>query len=134
MSSMKIWALGAALAAALPQLATAQTLRWSSQGDIATMDPYAHTEKLHVQHPPPCLRSAGAPQPQARDRAGPGDSLENRRPDRWPLRARPGVKFHNGDAFNADDVVASDARLLDPTARARGNLANVILGPRRSTT
>ena len=36
------------------------------------------------------------------------------------------MKFHNGNPFTADDVVASISRILDPGARARGNLANVV--------
>ena len=42
----------ALIAAALASPAAAKSLKWSSQGDIATMDPYAHTESFtaNVQH------------------------------------------------------------------------------------
>ena len=46
---MKRAPAAAALVAAMTFCAApagAQTLRWSSQGDIATMDPYAHTESF----------------------------------------------------------------------------------------
>ena len=126
MSSMKIWALGAALAAALPQLATAQTLRWSSQGDIATMDPYAHTESFtsNVQHHvyDPLVRRNR----KLEIEPALATSWKIVSPDRWRFTLRPGVVFHNGNPFTADDVVASVTRLLDPGARARGNLSNVV--------
>lgn len=32
----------------------------------------------------------------------------------WQFKLRDGVKFHNGEAFNADAVVASVARVIDP--------------------
>ena len=128
MSSMKIWALGAALAAALPQLATAQTLRWSSQGDIATMDPYAHTESFtsNVQHHvyDPLVRRNR----KLEIEPALATSWKIVSPDRWRFTLRPGVVFHNGNPFTADDVVASVTRLLDPGARARGNLSNVDQG------
>ena len=106
--------------------ASAQTLRWSSQGDIATMDPYAHTESFtsnmhHYVYDPLVRRNRKLEIEPAL-----ATSWSIVAPDRWRFVLRQGVKFHNGDAFNADDVVASIARLLDPTARARGNLANVI--------
>jgi peptide/nickel transport system substrate-binding protein len=34
----------------------------------------------------------------------------------WTFRLRPGVKFHNGAAFTADDVVYSLNRILDPNS------------------
>ena len=133
MSSMKVWALGAALAVALPQLATAQTLRWSSQGDIATMDPYAHTESFtsNVQHHvyDPLVRRNR----KLEIEPALATSWKIVSPDRWRFTLRPGVVFHNGNPFTADDVVASVTRLLDPGARARGNL-RTSSGPRRSTT
>jgi peptide/nickel transport system substrate-binding protein len=116
--------MAAFLAAAAPT--SAQTLRWSSQGDIATMDPYAHTESFtsNMQHHifDPLVR---------RDRnmqiePALATSWRVVAPDRWRFVLRRDVKFHDGSSFTADDVVASIARLLDPTARARGNLANVI--------
>jgi peptide/nickel transport system substrate-binding protein len=105
--------------------AEAKTLRWSSQGDIATMDPYAHTESFtsnmhHHIYDPLVRRNKGL---QIEPALATSWTIEA--PDRWRFKLRQGVKFHNGNAFTADDVVASVTRLLDPAARARGNLSNV---------
>ena len=32
----------------------------------------------------------------------------------WEVKLRPGVKFHNGEPFNADAVVFSIKRIIDP--------------------
>lgn len=39
---------------------------------------------------------------------------ENVEPNRWRFKLRDGVEFTNGEKFNADAVVASVARVLDP--------------------
>jgi peptide/nickel transport system substrate-binding protein len=123
-----VMAAGAALVTPLGTpfgAAEAKTLKWSSQGDIATMDPYAHTESFtsNMQHHiyDPLVRRGRDLQIQ------PGLATAWRivEPSRWRFTLRQGVKFHNGNGFTADDVVASVARLLHPDARARGNLSNV---------
>ena len=115
----------AAAALSVPATADAKTLKWSSQGDIATFDPYAHTESftsnMHHHVYDPLVR---------RDRnlqiePALATKWSSVAPDRWRFELRRGVKFHNGNAFTAADVVASITRLLDPDARARGNLSNV---------
>ena len=118
---------GAILAApALAPEASAKTLRWSFQGDIATLDPYAHTESftanvLHHIYDPLVRRNKDlAIEPAL------AESWQIIEPTRWRFKLRQGVKFHNGNAFDADDVVAAITRLLDPAARARGNLATVV--------
>jgi peptide/nickel transport system substrate-binding protein len=35
-------------------------------------------------------------------------------PSTWEIKLRPGVKFHNGEPFNADAVVFSVKRIIDP--------------------
>ena len=37
-------------------------------------------------------------------------------PSAWRFRLRPGIKFTDGEAFNADSVVASVRHVLDPKA------------------
>jgi peptide/nickel transport system substrate-binding protein len=105
--------------------ASANTLRWSSQGDIVTFDPYAHTESftsnvLHHVYEPLVRRSDTLEIEPAL-----ATSWELVAPDRWRFTLREGVTFHNGNSFDADDVVASLERLLHPDARARGNVSNV---------
>jgi len=122
----RILLAGAVLAGLAASTADAKTLRWSFQGDIATLDPYAHTESftanvLHHIYDPLVRRDRNlAIEPAL------ALSWEVVEPTRWRFKLRPGVKFHNGNAFDADDVVASITRLLDPAARARGNLATVL--------
>lgn len=117
-------ALAGALAFAAP--ATSKTLKWSSQGDIVTLDPYAHTESFtsNVQHHiyDPLVRRNR----KLEIEPALATSWKIVEPARWRFTLRQGVKFHGGETFNADDVVASVTRLLDPTSRAKGNLANVV--------
>ena len=35
-------------------------------------------------------------------------------PRTWQVKLRPGIKFHNGEPFNADAVVYSIKRIIDP--------------------
>lgn len=114
------------LATAVISPGSAKTLKWSSQGDIATMDPYAHTESFtsnmqHHVYDPLVRRNKDLQIEPALATA-----WKIVAPDRWRFTLRQGVKFHNGNAFSADDVVASIARLTHPEARARGNVSNVV--------
>ena len=126
MKALKLFVLAGLSLAALGGAASGKTLRWSSQGDIATMDPYAHTESftsnLHHHVFDPLVRRNR----KLEIEPALATSWSVVAPDRWRFVLRRDVTFHNGKPFTADDVVASVTRLLDPGARARGNLSNVV--------
>ncbi|MGE5615785.1 MAG: ABC transporter substrate-binding protein, partial [Bacillota bacterium] len=121
-------ALGAAaLAVALGAMpaAEAKTFRWSSQGDITTLDPHANNEGLtngflnHIYEPlvgrdkqlkiEPCLAV----------------SWERVAPDTMRFKLRPNVRFHDGSPFTADDVVFTVQRALSDTSNFKPYLAGV---------
>lgn len=123
----KILLRAAALAAllALGAAADAKTLRYSSQGDITTLDPHANNEgftnafldgvyeplvtrgkDLKVQ---PCLAL----------------SWQQAGPTATRFKLRPGVRFHDGTPFTADDVVFSVSRALSDTSNFKPYLAGV---------
>jgi peptide/nickel transport system substrate-binding protein len=114
-----------ALTAALAAPAVAQTLRWANDGDVLTLDPYAHTESftssfLHHIYEPLVRRDADLAFEPAL-----ATSWELVEPTRMRFQLREGVTFHDGAPFTAADVVASIERLIHPDARARGNLSSV---------
>jgi len=39
-------------------------------------------------------------------------------PKTWEVKLRPGIKFHNGEPFNADAVVLSVKRIIDPNFKS----------------
>ena len=117
---------GLVIAATLAGGASAEVLRWSSQGDIVTFDPYAHTESftssvLHHVYEPLVRRAKSLEIEPAL-----ATEWEVVEPTRWRFTLRDGVTFHNGNPFTADDVVASFERLMHPDARARGNVSGVV--------
>ena len=114
-----------ALATVCSPGAFAETLRWSFQGDVATLDPYAHTESftsnfLHHIYEPLVRRDRDLAFEPAL-----ATSWELVEPTVWRFKLRPGVTFHDGAPFTADDVVASIERITHPDARAKGNLRAV---------
>src|SRR5687767_7363095 len=124
-TSMRLAIAALVAALSITPLAHARTLRWSSQGDILTMDPHAQNEGLnnsvsdHIYEPlvtrgkdlkvEPCLALSW--------------QLVN--PTTMRFKLRPNVKFHDGAAFTADDVVFSIERALAPTSNFKPYLQGV---------
>jgi len=115
---MKSLITTAALAALLlGGAASAQTLRWASQGDPQTMDPHSQNESMTNM-----MNGQVYERLVSRDRnlnivPGLATSWEQTGPLTWRFKLRPGVKFHDGGAFTADDVVYSINRAKELTSQ-----------------
>jgi peptide/nickel transport system substrate-binding protein len=128
--SAKRLALTAALltATALTSVSVeARTLRWARSGDALTLDPHAQNEG-----PTHALNHHIYETLALRDQKGnmiPGLATSWRTlpndPTVWEFKLRQGVKFHNGAAFNADDVVFSMNRAMQPTSEMKGLLTSI---------
>jgi peptide/nickel transport system substrate-binding protein len=94
----------------------AQTLRWASQGDAQTMDPYSQNELL--------TNAMNGQVYEAlinRNKAMGLDPVlatewQQLSPLQWRFKLRPDVKFHDGTPFTADDVVFSVQRAREATS------------------
>jgi peptide/nickel transport system substrate-binding protein len=117
-----------ALAAAIgliTSVANANTFTWSSSLDALSMDPHStnnsftnafvsnmyeglvrFNEKLVIE---PALATA----------------WRSTSPTVWRFTLRQGVKFHNGETFDADDVVFSYQRTNTPGSLVKGNLSDI---------
>jgi peptide/nickel transport system substrate-binding protein len=109
-----------ALAAALLSApAAGKTLRWASQGDPQTADPYSQNEGLTNM-----FSQAVHDTLVMRDNAlklvpGLAVSWQQVNATTWRFNLRRGVKFHDGSPFTADDVVFSYERAQHPNSQMR---------------
>jgi peptide/nickel transport system substrate-binding protein len=100
-------------------LAGAQTLRWSSQGDLQTLDPHSQNELLTNS-----INGQVYDTLVMRDKKlglAPGLAVEWTpiNPTLWRMKLRPNVKFHDGTPFTADDVLFSIQRAAHPSSPFR---------------
>jgi peptide/nickel transport system substrate-binding protein len=114
----------ALLLAAAP-LAHAKTLRYSSQGDITTLDPHANNEgftNAFLDNIFDTLATRGKDL-----KIVPNLALSWQPVDATTMRfkLRPNVVFHDGTPFTADDVVFSIGRALSETSNYKPYLAGV---------
>lgn len=126
----RVFGLAAALlGVSLLALGTAEArpLKWAAAGDALTIDPHGQnegpttslnqniyeslTERDHAGKLLPLLASSW--------RVLPDD------PTTWEFKLESGVKFHDGSAFTADDVVFSYERAMQPTSDFKGYLTSV---------
>jgi len=112
------------LLAGIPH-ADAKTLRYSSQGDITTLDPHANNEgftNAFLDNVYETLATRGKDlkvEPSLALSWQPVDATTMR------FRLRPDVKFQDGTPLTADDVVFSIGRALSDTSNFKPYLAGV---------
>ena len=108
--------------------ASAETLRWARAGDALTLDPHAQNEGptsalAHQIMEPLVMRDmTGAIVPALATAWGPSEDD----PNVWVFSLRQGVTFHDGAAFDSEDVKFSLDRAMTPDSDYKELLASVV--------
>ena len=114
--------LGMALALAAALLATpvaGRTLRWASQGDPQTADPYSQNEGLTNMFAQSVHDTLVMRDNTLRLVPGLAVSWQQVNATTWRFNLRKGVKFHDGSPLTADDVVFSYERAQHQNSQLR---------------
>jgi peptide/nickel transport system substrate-binding protein len=97
----------------------AKTLRWSSQGDYQTADPYSQNESLTNLFAQQVHDTLVTRDKDMKIVPGLAVSWIQVNPTTWRFNLRKAVKFHDGAPFTADDVVFSFERASHPNSQIR---------------
>lgn len=100
------FSVGLAVAAPLQ----AKTFKFAFQGDVASMDPYALAENFSVSFLSNIYDPLVRYDSKLKVEPALAVSWKIVNPTTWRFVLRKGVKFHNGNDFDADDVVFSFTR------------------------
>ncbi len=120
--------VAAAAAAFVAAAADAKTLRWARTQDALTLDPHAQNEgptatMLHQIYEPLVMRDhSGAMVPGLATSWAPSDVD----PNIWTFTLRQGVTFHDGAAFDAEDVVFSLNRARHNDSNYKELLSSIV--------
>jgi peptide/nickel transport system substrate-binding protein len=93
----------------------AKTLRWSSQGDAATLDPHSQNETFNNSQNNLVYEYLVMRGKDMKLKPALAVSWTNTSPTTWVFNLRKDVKFHDGSSFTADDVVFSFNRAREST-------------------
>jgi peptide/nickel transport system substrate-binding protein len=99
--------------------ASAQTLRWSSQGDPQTMDPHAQNELLTNNLNGQVYETLVNRNRKLEIAPVLATEWQQISPLQWRFKLRPNVRFHDGSAFTVDDVLFSMQRARDGNSDVR---------------
>ena len=94
----------------------AQTLRWASQGDAQTMDPYSQNELLTNAMNGQVYETLVSRGKTMQLEPALATEWQQASPTQWRLKLRPNVKFHDGSPFSADDVLFSIQRAKEASS------------------
>ena len=118
LAALLVRALAAVLA--LPALdADAKTLRWAGRGDMQTTDPHSQNENLTNNINQLVYEFLIVRDKKLGLQPALAESWTQVNPTTWRFKLRPGVKFHDGTPFTADDVVFSFERARADTSQLR---------------
>jgi peptide/nickel transport system substrate-binding protein len=119
---MKLKTLVVAGALALGLTATpaaAKTFRYAFQGDLNALDPYTLNESFTLGALGNVMEGLTKRDKDLKIIPGLAERWEIVDPLKWRFYLRKGVKFHNGEAFTADDVVFSLDRMRSPGSQIK---------------
>ncbi|MGP1395264.1 MAG: ABC transporter substrate-binding protein [Inquilinaceae bacterium] len=116
---------GAALAVLAVTQAAAETLRYSFQADVNTLDPHSLNETFTLGYQGNIYEGLTRRGPDLAIEPALATRWEIVEPNRWRFSLREGVTFHNGNPFNADDVLFSADRARADGSDLASRLSNV---------
>jgi len=116
---------GTILAAPAVAAAAQNTLRFSNQGDAATLDPHALNALVTLTATIQVYDGLVMRNPEMEIVPGLAESWNLVDPTTWRFKLRDGVTFHNGNEFNADDVVFSIRRAQADTSQMAGYVHSI---------
>jgi peptide/nickel transport system substrate-binding protein len=105
--------------------ADAKTFRWAFQGDAQSLDPYSLNETFTLGLLGNVYEGLIRRGPELDIQPSLAERWEILEPTRWRFYLRKGVKFHNGNDFNADDVLFSAERVAADGSDLKTRLAGV---------
>ena len=97
----------------------AKSLRWASQGDVATHDPHAQNESFNNQFNGQIYEQLIARDKTMKLIPSLATAWKQTSPTTWLFTLRKGVKWQDGSNFTADDVVFSIIRSQQPTSNMK---------------
>ncbi len=107
---LRLMMLALTFAALSAGAADAKTLRWAGRGDMQTTDPHSQNENLTNNINSLVYETLTERTKTLGLRPSLAVSWQQLGPTTWRFHLRPGVKFHDGTPFTADDVVFSYER------------------------
>ena len=128
MKKKGIFSLAAVLLAAVVSAASAAGFRWSSQGDISTMDPHANNESFNNSQMNNVYDTLTRRGKDYTMKPWLATSWENTAPTKWIVKMRRDAKFSDGTPVTVEDVIWSHdrARNADSTFKLYANQAGTI--------
>jgi peptide/nickel transport system substrate-binding protein len=123
---MRRWLIGLALAlAATGALAQGKTLRFASAFDPQSMDPHALALLYHSRVVTQIYEGLVNRGKDFKLEPSLATSWEMTGPTTWRFKLRPGVTFHDGTPFTADDAVFSIERALDKASQRKNQMLGI---------
>ncbi len=118
--------LGTAIAL-LSTAAGAETLRWGLAGDALTLDPHAQNEGVTIMLQSQMMEPlvSRAPTGELEPTLATEWAIKDGEPTVWVFKLREGVTFHDGAAFDSEDVVFSFERARSQASQMKGLIASV---------
>jgi len=114
-----------ALSMALVGTVSAETLRVASQGDATSLDPHSHNESFTNYFLANIYEGLVARDRDFKIAGQLAESWEQVDATTWRFKLRPGVTFHDGSSFAADDVIFSMERALAETSNFKHVMATI---------
>ncbi len=122
---MRHIALAALLALGSVPAAEARNFTWAFNADVLTLDPHSSNNTFTNTFMGNVYEALVRHNDRIEIEPALAESWERTTPTIWRFNLRRNVVFHNGESFDADDVVFTWARVNSPGSMARGLLGAI---------